>query len=203
MALWSLPTIRPLRTLSSVQALAEYGLGAAPTYTIEFRTSGGGSYELQIGTKNPGETGYYAQISGSDNVYLIPVSSVEQVIEFVENPPYVQPQTLEPGTGTPAPTGEATDEAGTPEPTEPPEAEAPGPLFPDAQGATVERVRVVNNESDDDVVVEVGANASEWEVVETLEGSADDVEADAARILADLWTLPDVIPLDVETGVII
>lgn len=200
-SLWSLPSVRPMRTLSSVEALAEYGLGAAPMYTIEFRTEGGGSYELRIGSKNPGETGYYAQIPGSENVYLIPASSVEQVIDFVENPPYVQPSTSEPGTGTPAPTGEPTGEAGTPEPTEPPEAEAPGPLFADAQGATVERIRVVANESDDAVAVKVGSDTSEWEVVETLEGSTGDVEADAARILSELWTLPSLVPLDVETGV--
>lgn len=90
-AVYSLPTLTPTRVLSDIEVLATYGL-INPAYTIRFTTSGGGEYTLDVGSPNPGETAYYVRLPGdSSTVYLISKFSLDPIIEFVEQPPYLQP----------------------------------------------------------------------------------------------------------------
>lgn len=98
-ALSGLPTLRPNSVLSEIEALAVYGL-EEPTYSIWFTVSAGTTYVMDIGGTNPGESAYYATVGGlTSKVYLLPKFTVDELIGFLENPPYIQP--TEGGTATP------------------------------------------------------------------------------------------------------
>ncbi len=85
-----LTTIRPNRVLSEIESLGIYGLEES-RYTIEFTTSGGRTYQMDIGSQNPGGSAYYVRVPGSTEVYLIPVYSLDSLLRYVETPPFVQP----------------------------------------------------------------------------------------------------------------
>ncbi len=206
MDVWYLPTLTPTRVLSNVEALASYGLGD-PRYTVEFATSGDHSYEIQVGGMNPGETAFYAQIPGSDNVYLIPASYVQPVLDFVENPPFKTPtpdpnvtpsSTLDPivtPSATPAETPTPTQEA------EEEELGSPEPLFPDSEEATVASIRITDHRTDDVIAAEVGDSPTEWVITEAPEGVDLTQAADATRIIGEAFDLPGLEGRRVESPV--
>lgn len=105
--LWSLTSLTPNRVLTEFDTLAAYGLDNA-RYTIEFTTSGGDTYELDLGIQNPGGESYYVRVPNSSDIYLIPTYALEPVLAFLETPPYIQP-TPDP-LATPSLTPEPTDE---------------------------------------------------------------------------------------------
>ncbi|MBN1430220.1 MAG: DUF4340 domain-containing protein [Anaerolineae bacterium] len=89
-ALTSIPSIQPSRTLSGLENLATYGLGDAAQYSIAL-TIGGEQYNLTVGSKNPGSTDYYIQLSSSGDIYLVGTYNLESVIQLLTEPPYIQP----------------------------------------------------------------------------------------------------------------
>lgn len=97
----SLTSLTPIRDLGELEALATYGLDN-PRYNLTFTTTSGVTHELLLGSENPGGAGIYARVDSRDGVYILPAFAVEQLIGFLDAPPYAQP-TLEP-------TGEATQE---------------------------------------------------------------------------------------------
>ena len=101
-ALMQLPSLRPSRVLNQVEALSVYGLGDDARYTIEFTTTEGESYTLYIGATNPAGTSYYVQIPGSEEVYLVSRFALDELIGFLEVPPFTEP--------TPTPSPEPTPE---------------------------------------------------------------------------------------------
>ncbi len=89
-AVFSLPTLTPSRVLTEIESLGTYGLEEA-AYRIEFTTTAGRSYTLDIGAANPGGAAYYVRIPDSPDVYLIPVYNLDPVLGWLETPPFLQP----------------------------------------------------------------------------------------------------------------
>jgi hypothetical protein len=105
-ALTIMPSLMASRSMSGIEALATYGLGDEAKYTLTMLI-GSKEYTLIIGSKNPGDTSYYVQLSGSSDVYLISTFSLDPVIELLSKPPYIQP-TLDPNV-TPSATPEESN----------------------------------------------------------------------------------------------
>ncbi|MBN1309768.1 MAG: DUF4340 domain-containing protein [Anaerolineae bacterium] len=89
-ALTAIPGLQPSRTLTSLESLATYGLGDEAEYNIVF-TIGPDDYTLIVGSKNPGGTDYYVQLSTASNVHLISTYSLDSIIRWLTDPPYIQP----------------------------------------------------------------------------------------------------------------
>lgn len=106
-ALSVIPGLMPSRTLSGIEALANYGLGDDAQYTV-IMTIGAKEYTLTIGSRNPGASDYYVQVAGVSDVYLVSTYSLDPVIELLSKPPYIQP-TPDPNV-TPSATPSATPE---------------------------------------------------------------------------------------------
>lgn len=89
-ALAIMPSLMPSRTMSGIEALATYGLGEEAQHTV-ILLIGEKEYTLTIGSKNPGASDYYVQLSGVSDVYLVSTYSLDPVIELLTKPPYIQP----------------------------------------------------------------------------------------------------------------
>jgi hypothetical protein len=103
-ALIALPGLRPSRVLSSVEALAPFGLDEAH-YTVRFQDSTGGTYTFYVGAKSPTSSGYYVRLTeetAAGEVYLVSTYDLDPVLDLAANPPLIQPTpepTPEPDTG--------------------------------------------------------------------------------------------------------
>lgn len=98
------------RALADVGDLADFGL-EEPEIRVTLVLSDATTVNLAIGDENPRHTARYVQKEGDPLVYLVFTSSVNGLIELVDNPPY--PPTPVP-TPSPVETLTPTD---TPEPT--------------------------------------------------------------------------------------
>jgi hypothetical protein len=86
-----LASITPTRTLSQVEALSTYGLGADPHYTIEFTTNAGNDYTLYVGEQNPAGTSYYVGLPDQPEVHLVSAFSLSSLLGFLTAPPLTVP----------------------------------------------------------------------------------------------------------------
>jgi len=89
-ALTSLPSVQPSRTLTSLESLATYGLGDEAVYIITL-TIGVDDYTLKVGSKTPSSTDYYVQLSAPGSVYLVGTYYLDSIIQWLTEPPYLQP----------------------------------------------------------------------------------------------------------------
>jgi hypothetical protein len=102
-ALASIPSIQPTRSLTGIESLATYGLGDTSKYIIALTISGR-DYTLTVGSKNPGDSDYYVQLSNVSDIYLVGTYYLDSVIELLTQPPYIQPTPDPNVTPTVAPT---------------------------------------------------------------------------------------------------
>lgn len=119
-ALSNLTGLKPTKTLSDIQNVADFGL-EEPAWIITLAPKEGDAIVFQVGDENPRGTARYVQIAGDSAIYLVSKVNVEDVRKWLEAPPYPPTPTPEPTT-TPAP--EETSETGaapTPTLTKPPE----------------------------------------------------------------------------------
>lgn len=98
-----LPGVRPVRTLTGVDDLAEYGLGD-PQYTITFTTApDGGEHTLFVGAKNPTGESYYTRLTDTltsgEPVHLISSFTLDPVLAFLTEPPVLLPTPTPPAEG--------------------------------------------------------------------------------------------------------
>jgi hypothetical protein len=103
-------TMRPSRILTG--NLADFGL-MDPQAEVTLGLKDGPTVSFTIGDLNPNGTYYYVQKGDDPEIYLVPASSIDGLLDLVNNPPY--PPTPEPPptpleTETPA----VPDEAPTP-----------------------------------------------------------------------------------------
>src|SRR5205085_7612459 len=85
--------------------LSQYGLDPAKDSAVA-QTDDGTTYELDLGTKTPVQTGTYAKTAASPNIYVIAdqfATDLERLITDPREPPTPTPL---PATPTPAPTPE-------------------------------------------------------------------------------------------------
>lgn len=95
--------ITPSRTFTeSVGSLEDYGLDQ-PDLVVVLSLADGRSETLRVGAANPQQTAYYAQVEGSEPVYLISSWIVTSLRELLDQPP-VRPTPVPEPTQTPAPT---------------------------------------------------------------------------------------------------
>ncbi|MFQ5594424.1 MAG: DUF4340 domain-containing protein [Anaerolineae bacterium] len=105
-ALGRLTGLKPTRTLTDVQNLADFGL-EEPAWTITLTPKQGDAVVFNVGDENPRGTSRYLQVAGDPSIYLVPKFTVEDVQKWLEEPPYPPTPTPEP-TETPAATPRAT-----------------------------------------------------------------------------------------------
>lgn len=91
-----LASITANRSISQIEALADYGLDK-PKYQVII-TASGKDISLLIGSENPDKSSYYVKTSITSDVYLISTFNLDSLIEFLTDPPYVK--------ATPAPGAE-------------------------------------------------------------------------------------------------
>lgn len=96
-ALDRLTGLKPTRTLTDVQNLADFGL-EQPAWTITLIPNQGDAVVFNVGDENPRGSARYVQVAGDPSVYLVSKFSVEDVQKWLEEPPYPP---------TPAPTATA------------------------------------------------------------------------------------------------
>ncbi len=118
--------MRELLTARLIPVLAAFKLDN-PLYTLTL-TINTNILTLQIGSQNPDGTDYYVQRADGKDVYLIGNYNLQPFIDFITDPPYVQPTpnpnaTLSPS-ATPSPAATLTPAvsptpagSSTPEPT--------------------------------------------------------------------------------------
>jgi hypothetical protein len=96
--------------------LSAFGL-AKPQLTVRLELKGGKEETLLIGDKNPQGYNNYAQKKGSDAIYLIDSTLVEDLAKIVAEPPRKPTPAPSPtGTGTPGQVPTASPGAATPAP---------------------------------------------------------------------------------------
>ncbi len=125
-ALNRLVGLRPTRTLDDVQNFGDFGL-LKPAWTITLQPKEGKAVIFHVGDENPGGTSRYVRVTGDPTVYLVPKLSVEDVQQWLTEPPY-QPTPAPEATETPAETptpAETAKPAETPGPATPAPAETP------------------------------------------------------------------------------
>ncbi len=93
-ALISLPSVRPIRVLTQIEAISPYGLDN-PKYTVTFTTDDNKAHLFYVGTLNPDGDAYYVRLTQdptlTTEVYLVPNDVLDEVLNFVSDPPLVQP----------------------------------------------------------------------------------------------------------------
>lgn len=82
---------------SEFESFADYGLDA-PSYKLQYNTLGGGAFTLEIGAETPDGNSYYTQRPGDDVVLVVSSAVLGPFVDFLTEPPYVEP------TPTPEPT---------------------------------------------------------------------------------------------------
>ncbi|RME44247.1 MAG: DUF4340 domain-containing protein [Chloroflexi bacterium] len=98
-ALDRLTGLRPTRTLTDIQNLADFGLDK-PAWTITLTPKDGEAVVFNVGDENPRGTSRYLQVAGDSSIHLVPKFSVEDVQKWLDEPPYPPTPTPEP-TATP------------------------------------------------------------------------------------------------------
>jgi len=91
-AVVNLPSVRPESLFDDVadDELADFGL-EEPVYTLTFSMGAGDTETIEIGLPNPGGTSYYAQVPSRDGeVYLIPTTRLDPVLNLIVDPPYIR-----------------------------------------------------------------------------------------------------------------
>lgn len=99
-ALDRLTSLKPTKTLDDVQNIADFGLDE-PAWTITLTPKGGDAIVYRVGDENPRGTTRYLQVAGDPAIHLVPKLNVENVQQWLEEPPY-------PPTPTPEPTETST-----------------------------------------------------------------------------------------------
>jgi hypothetical protein len=95
-ATFPLPTLTPTRQLNDIEgSLGDFGL-QPPTYEVQFETDFEEMFRLNVGAQTPTQNGYYVQLPGDDTVYIVNVTSIQPLVDLLENPPFQQPPTEEP-----------------------------------------------------------------------------------------------------------
>lgn len=106
----TLANLSPQRVLTgTVGAPADYGLDPA-SKQVEVELKDGSQYVLRVGVRAAAGSGYYAQVSGDERIYLIALYIASDIDRYLSNPP-VKPTptaTLAP-TQTPTITPTATN----------------------------------------------------------------------------------------------
>ena len=105
-ALGRLTALKPTRTLTDVQNLADFGL-EEPAWSITLTPRQGDAVVFNVGDENPRGTSRYLQVAGDPSIHLVPKFAVEDVQKWLEKPPYPPTPTPEP-TEAPAATPQAT-----------------------------------------------------------------------------------------------
>jgi len=101
-----LATLNPTRSLTDTTSLEDYGL-AQPALEVTVTLANGSTEVLQIGSENPQQTAYYAQVQGRQGVHLIAALTAESAKEMLDTPP-VPPTPTPTATATPAATAAPT-----------------------------------------------------------------------------------------------
>jgi hypothetical protein len=91
--------LRPTRTLTGIDNLADFGL-AEPIWTVDLVPTEGEPVVLRVGDENPRATARYLQVSGEADVQLVPKAAVENVRQWLETPPFPPTPTPEPSPTT-------------------------------------------------------------------------------------------------------
>lgn len=110
-ALDRLTRLKPTRSLSDVENLADFGLDE-PAWTIMLTPRQGDAILFRVGDENPRKTARYLQVAGDPSVHLVSKFAVEDVQKWLKEPPYPPTPTPEP-TETPPPT-EVPEPSATP-----------------------------------------------------------------------------------------
>jgi hypothetical protein len=99
----ALVSIVPEQNLGDALTAKDFGLDK-PTYRLTIIMTDGKKSILNIGSSAPVKSaGYYAQISGSKTIYLLPANLMELLIGYLSTPPTIKTATPN-GTATPEPT---------------------------------------------------------------------------------------------------
>jgi hypothetical protein len=109
-----LATLNPTRSLTDTTSLEDYGL-AQPALEVTLTLADGSTQVLQVGSENPQQTAYYAQVQGRPGVHLIAALTAESAKQMLDTPP-VPPTPTPTATATPPSTTTPTPE-GTAAPT--------------------------------------------------------------------------------------
>lgn len=96
--------------ITSTSDLSAFGV-LSPTYTLEIRLVDGRTLKLVVGDKTVTGTDYYVQKEGETSVLIVNSFSLDAVLGWVDNPPYLLPTSTPEPVDTPVP-------GATPPPTE-------------------------------------------------------------------------------------
>jgi hypothetical protein len=83
-----LATVRILDRLSAAVKPADVGL-ESPEYTLTLTFAGDVERKANIGVMTPSESGYYAQLVGSNEIIMVSRSAIDALIGLLAAPPYV------------------------------------------------------------------------------------------------------------------
>jgi hypothetical protein len=82
-----------LRVLSRPEvAPADAGL-SEPSYVMTVKLSGGAEEVVRIGDITPTSSGYYTNISGSDEVLILGKTGLDALLTLLQSPPYMETPT--------------------------------------------------------------------------------------------------------------
>lgn len=107
----TLSDLSPQRVLTgTVGVPADYGLDPA-SKQVEVALQDGSQYVLRLGARAPAGSGYYAQVSGDERIYLIALYVASDIDRYLSNPPIKPtPTATLPPTQTPTITPTAASE---------------------------------------------------------------------------------------------
>ncbi|MEL7237176.1 MAG: DUF4340 domain-containing protein, partial [Chloroflexota bacterium] len=182
--------------------LAAFGL-EEPLYQITLANSTE-TFNVLLGEKNPAGTRYYVQLDGdADTVYLVVSDILDNVVGYIENPPYVPPPTPTPtATATPNPfseveqtqTAQAIFDATSTAVAIPTEDDSVGPALPDgvtedAEMAETEEMTTDATEDAEMVATEdMTAEATEDAEMVATEDMTTDATEDAEMVATEDMT---------------
>lgn len=73
-----------------------------PYLTATATLKDGSQHTLVVGNKNPGGSGYYAQIQGQSGLFIVPIIDVDTMAQIVTQPPIATPTAVTTPLATPA-----------------------------------------------------------------------------------------------------
>ncbi|MSP12737.1 MAG: DUF4340 domain-containing protein [Chloroflexi bacterium] len=94
-------SITPSRVITENVANPEDFGVAKPDFEFQMETKDGRQFSLHFSKQNPGGTGYYVQPGGSKAVYLVSLTTIDELRRLISEPPIQPTPTIEAvGTGT-------------------------------------------------------------------------------------------------------
>lgn len=106
-AVVSLASLKTSRVLTDVTNLGQYGL-ITPTLEARIVMSDSKQFAITVGGKTPDSRSYYVMYTGDQaRIYLVEVSSIDAVKEWLDTPPY-EPTPAPTSTPLPTPAETAT-----------------------------------------------------------------------------------------------